>query len=140
MTDRPTPTAALTPSPRDAPLVVVLIEDDPGDTVLFEVALGDADPLLHVFSRPDLDGIEPLVERHGAACVVLDLGLPGFVGFEALERLVSLQPEVAVVVLTGWGDEDAGIAAVARGAQDYLVKGETAGATVARSIRFAVER
>ena len=49
-------------------------------------------------------------------------------------------PPVAIVVLTGWGDAEAGIQALARGAQDYLVKGEVDGRTIARSIRFAVER
>ncbi|HRW38485.1 MAG TPA: SpoIIE family protein phosphatase [Aquihabitans sp.] len=140
MIELPDPLPTLAPSPRDAPQRVVLIEDDPGDQVLFEVSLEQADPQLQVVAVDGFEGFESLPARDGAACVVLDLGLPGFTGFEALDRLLALEPAIAVVVLTGWGDQDAGIAAVARGAQDYLVKGEADGATIARSIRFAVER
>jgi serine phosphatase RsbU (regulator of sigma subunit) len=135
-----TPPPISAPAPRDAPQRVVLIEDDPGDTVLFEVALTDADQHLEVDPVSSIDEFEQLPGRSEAACVVLDLGLPGFVELEALERLLRVEPSAAVVVLTGWGDADAGLRAVASGAQDYLVKGEAEGATMARSIRFAIER
>jgi serine phosphatase RsbU (regulator of sigma subunit) len=43
-------------------------------------------------------------------------------------------------VLTGIEDEHLGVAAVAEGAQDYLVKGKVGGAGLSRAVRFAVER
>ena len=48
MIELPDPLPTLAPSPRDAPQRVVLIEDDPGDQVLFEVSLEQADPQLQV--------------------------------------------------------------------------------------------
>ena len=45
-----------------------------------------------------------------------------------------------MLVLTGFDDERRGVEAVAAGAQDYLVKGATAGAVLHRSLRYAVER
>jgi serine phosphatase RsbU (regulator of sigma subunit) len=45
-----------------------------------------------------------------------------------------------VCVLTGLGDDHIGAAAVAEGAQDYLIKGQVDGTLLARSIRYAVER
>jgi serine phosphatase RsbU (regulator of sigma subunit) len=47
---------------------------------------------------------------------------------------------VAVCVLTGLHDEHLGIAAVAEGAQDYLVKGQVDGVLLGRALRYAVER
>src|SRR3546814_19362096 len=44
-----------------------------------------------------------------------------------------------VVVLTGLHDRETGVSAVARGAADFLVKGDPPEA-LARSIRYAVER
>ena len=127
-------------SPRDAPHLVVLVEDDPGDTILFEEAIADADPELRVRCVSRTSQLFPLTQTDEVSCVVLDLGLPGVTGFEALDEIVTALPRVAIVVLTGWGDAQAGTEALARGAQDYLVKGDADGRTSARSIRFAVER
>ena len=127
-------------SPRDAPHLVVLVEDDPGDTILFEEAIGDADPELRVRCVSRTSALLGLTEGDEVSCVVLDLGLPGVTGFEALDEIVRALPTVAIVVLTGWGDAQAGMEALARGAQDYLIKGDADGRTIARSIRFAVER
>jgi serine phosphatase RsbU (regulator of sigma subunit) len=127
-------------SPRDAPHLVVLVEDDPGDTILFEEAIADADPELQVRCVSRTAELFALTAAWEVSCVVLDLGLPGVTGFEALDEIVAAVPTVAIVVLTGWGDAAAGTEALARGAQDYLVKGDADGRTIARSIRFAVER
>jgi len=142
MIDAPPPLRAsdLRASPRDAPHVVVLVEDDPGDQVLFEAAISEADPELHIRCVASAEAVPDLVGAGGVSCILLDLGLPGLTGFEALDQIVARSPHVAVVVLTGWGDAEAGTIAVARGAQDYLVKGEADGRTIARSVRFAVER
>ena len=43
-------------------------------------------------------------------------------------------------MLTGLDDEHLGTAAVAAGAQDYLVKGKADGEVLVRAIRYAVER
>ena len=43
-------------------------------------------------------------------------------------------------MLTGRTDEHLGIAAVAEGAQDYLVKGQVDGVLLTRALRYAVER
>jgi serine phosphatase RsbU (regulator of sigma subunit) len=45
-----------------------------------------------------------------------------------------------VCVLTGLADEPLGIAALAEGAQDYLVKGKVDGPLLIRAVRYAVER
>ena len=127
-------------SPRDAPYLVVLVEDDPGDTILFEEAIADADPELRVRCVTRTSALLAQTAAGEVSCVVLDLGLPGVTGFEALDEIVDLVPSVAIVVLTGWGDAQAGMEALARGAQDYLIKGDADGRTIARSIRFAVER
>src|SRR5229473_1272296 len=55
-------------------------------------------------------------------------------------ELLRLEPEAAIVVLTGEASEHLGEQAVRSGAQDYLVKGEVAGHMLNRVIRYAVER
>jgi serine phosphatase RsbU (regulator of sigma subunit) len=54
--------------------------------------------------------------------------------------VVRRWPKTAVVVLTGLSDAATGAAAVAAGAQDYLVKGEVDGAVLGRTVQFAIQR
>jgi len=55
-------------------------------------------------------------------CVVLDLQLPGMSGIELQERLAGVPDAPPVVFLAGSGDVDAGVAAMKRGAVDFLAK------------------
>ena len=73
-------------------------------------------------------------------CVLLDLNLPGTTGLDGLRAILQADSGAAVCVLTGLDDEHLGIAAVAAGAQDYLVKGKADGEVLVRAIRYAVER
>src|SRR5690606_32817419 len=73
-------------------------------------------------------------------CVLVDLSLPDATGLEALEHVLALAPDAAVLVLTGQTDAHVGVAAVQAGAQDYLVKQDVDGRLLARAIRYAMER
>jgi len=54
---------------------------------------------------------------------VLDLQMPGLDGLGALKEIRRVAPEVAVLVLTMFDDEDSVFAAMRAGARGYLVKG-----------------
>ncbi|HYB45734.1 MAG TPA: fused response regulator/phosphatase [Streptosporangiaceae bacterium] len=117
---------------------VLLVEDDDGDALLVEELLRDVDAPVVVQRARSLGQARTLVSD--AACVLLDLGLPDSQGLQGLRQLLSIDPEAAIVVLTGDASEHLGEQAVRAGAQDYLVKGEVAGPVLHRVIRYAVER
>jgi serine phosphatase RsbU (regulator of sigma subunit) len=117
---------------------VLLVEDDDGDALLVEELLREVDAPVVVLRARSLGQAATMVS--GAACVLLDLGLPDSQGLQGLRRLLRLEPEAAIVVLTGEANEHLGEQAVRAGAQDYLVKGEVAGHMLHRVIRYAVER
>ena len=117
---------------------VLLVEDDDGDALLVEELLRDVDAPVVVKRARSLGQATTLVSD--AACVLLDLGLPDSQGLQGLRQLLRIEPEAAVVVLTGQASEHLGEQAVRAGAQDYLVKGEVAGHMLHRVIRYAVER
>lgn len=117
---------------------VLLVEDDPTDAFLVGEYLTEVDPDLTLTVA---DSLPAALERAGLAdCVLLDLNLPGSAGLEGLHALLRSDAAIAVCVLTGLDDEHLGIAAVAAGAQDYLVKGKVDGPVLIRSLRYAVER
>ncbi|MGK4581559.1 PP2C family protein-serine/threonine phosphatase [Kitasatospora sp. HPMI-4] len=61
-------------------------------------------------------------------------------GLDGLRAVLRRAPHTAVVVLTDAASAELGAAAVAAGAQDFLVKHETDGPLLARALRYAVER
>jgi serine phosphatase RsbU (regulator of sigma subunit) len=122
----------------DGQVQVLLVEDDDGDAVLVGELLREVGAAVVVRRARSLVQAKDLVS--GAACVLLDLGLPDSQGLNGLRQLLQLEPEAAIVVLTGEASEHLGEQAVRAGAQDYLVKGEVAGHMLNRVIRYAVER
>ncbi len=54
--------------------------------------------------------------------VLLDIGLPGMDGVEALEQIKKNYPEVVVIMITAFEDIKTVIAAMQLGAYDYVVK------------------
>lgn len=117
---------------------VLLVEDDDGDAILVEELVVDAEEPIVLRRARSLR--EAVASARIAQCALVDLGLPDASGLEAVAALREAAPELAVVVLTGLGDRQRGVEAVAAGAQDYLVKGEVDGPSLARAIRYAIER
>jgi serine phosphatase RsbU (regulator of sigma subunit) len=122
----------------DQPLRVLLIEDDDGDALLVSEQLADAASPVRLVRVDAL--AKALSGPVDADCVLLDLQLPDAVGLTGLTRLRQHAPATAVVVLTGQRDELTGIAAVAAGAQDYLVKDQVDGPLLVKAMRYAWER
>jgi two-component system response regulator AtoC len=73
-------------------------------------AFGDAETALKAIggAPPDL--------------VLLDIGLPGMNGIEALDRLKSLCRDLLVIMITAYEDINSVVSAMKLGAYDYLVK------------------
>ena len=120
---------------------VLLVEGNAGDARLVREMLAEAGALpfdlMHV-SRLS-DALKRLKEAEFDA-VLLDLNLPDARGLQAIAPVSDTAPDVPIVVLSGLWDESLAVAAVQRGAQDYLVKGQGGASLLARSIRYAIER
>jgi len=66
--------------------------------------------------------------------VLLDLAMPRRSGLEALQAIHRAQPEIRVLILTSFGDEEQVFAAIKAGALGYLLK-DAASEELIRSIR-----
>ncbi|GAA2347616.1 fused response regulator/phosphatase [Dactylosporangium salmoneum] len=117
---------------------VLLVEDDPGDAFLVRELLAEADAPFDVDIAQTMREARP--RFRDVHCILLDLGLPDASGLDGLRQVLQHAAGAAVCVLTGLEDEHLGTAAVAEGAQDYLVKGTVDGAGLSRAVRYAVER
>jgi signal transduction histidine kinase len=90
-----------------------------------------ADTLVHA--------CEKLSQARYDVCV-LDLNLADSKGLSTLTALHQQFPDLPIVVNTGSYEDALGIQAVAKGAQDYLVKGKYKPHTLSKSLCYAVER
>uniref|UniRef100_UPI0038CD30BE PP2C family protein-serine/threonine phosphatase n=1 Tax=Streptomyces carminius TaxID=2665496 RepID=UPI0038CD30BE len=125
---------------RDSALLL-LVEDDAGDALLVEELLSDCGLEAELtWCRTVAEAQEVLADRAGSVCVLLDLHLPDAQGFDGVTRILAGAPHAAVVVLTGLAESEAGLAAVAAGAQDYLVKGRLDPELLNRAVRYALQR
>ncbi|MGQ9610021.1 MAG: ATP-binding protein [bacterium] len=120
---------------------VLLIEDDDAFVSLLSRMLTRHTNGLFQLNRVDTlqSGLEWL-SKHNTDVVLLDLHLPDSSGLDTLKSLYERNPEMPILVLTNLDDEMMGIKALNLGAQDYLVKGNTNGDLLVRSIRYAIER
>jgi signal transduction histidine kinase len=126
---------------RDKPVKILLVEDNFADArllseTLMEIAENKFE-LTHVQQLSE--AVAKLVESSFDA-ILLDLSLPDSQGLETLESVLSVEPAPPVIVLTGLKDENTGIKAVRKGAQDYLVKGQTSSYLLVRAINYSIER
>jgi DNA-binding NtrC family response regulator len=54
--------------------------------------------------------------------ILLDVGLPGMDGIEALRQIKSSNPDILVIMITAYEDVDTVISAMKLGAYDYVIK------------------
>lgn len=125
---------------------VLLVEDNELDAMLVQGALQTAS---HTQIGPDgyvwewtmtmRETLETLAARR-FDLVIVDLALPDSTGVETLERVREAARGAAMLVITARDDYATAKAALALGAQDYLVKGEFTFPSLERALRYSLER
>jgi PAS domain S-box-containing protein len=124
-----------------APVRVLLVEDDPTQIALISALLArnlGMESEIKIASR-----LSAALEHLAAGefdIVLLDLSLPDSGGIGTFLKIHEAAPTIAIVVLTGTDDEELALDTMARGAQDYLVKGSVDGRLLVRSIRYSLYR
>lgn len=63
-----------------------------------------------------------LARKHRPPRAVVDLKMPGKSGLDLITDLAAIDPDIDIVVLTGYGSIATAVEAVHRGAIDYLTK------------------
>jgi diguanylate cyclase (GGDEF)-like protein len=130
--------------PTDTLIRVLLVEDNPGDARLVVEMLKD--PGASEFHLEHVTTVRAAIARlsdearPGIDAVLLDLSLPDEHGVDTVRRVIEACAGAVIVVMTGAGDEQMGLAALQEGAQDYLVKGQVTTAMLRRAVRFSIER
>ncbi|MBN2043678.1 MAG: response regulator [Anaerolineales bacterium] len=93
----------------------------------------------------DVDGIsDPAVgvERLGEFkfdLLLVDIRMPGMDGFAVIDQVRQLQPEIAVVIMTGYGTLETAIKALRQGADGLILKPFEKGDDLVRTVQDALK-
>jgi len=104
---------------------VLVVEDDPGYLSLLALRLRKAG--FEVETAGDGAAAKAAFSESPAPVVVSDLVMPGASGMDVLRFVKALEPQTAVVLLSGKGTIEQAVAAMREGAFDFLVKPVEAG-------------
>ena len=121
-------------------LHILLIEDSSADAFLLQESLSQVDRPPKVIHVEKLDDALAYLNHKTVDAILLDLALPDSEGLATLERTNTAADYLPIIVLTGLEDEAVAIEAVRKGAQDYLLKGQTGARQLMQTIHRAIER
>lgn len=117
-------------------LNVLVVEDDATNSMLLEaMLLKSGIEISGVQNETSFSQAMDSIAIEIADVIVLDLNVPDCKGLEAVEKIVQKYPQKSVLVITSQEDRQMGPAAIAGGADDYLVEGKIDVPSLSRAIR-----
>lgn len=104
------------------PISVIIVEDFKLTRVGLRCALNANDDINVVAEAEDaIEGLK-LIEKHKPDVVLMDLGLPGMNGIEAMIKCKEMIPDIKIIALTSHDRSEEVIAALSSGASAYCLK------------------
>ena len=108
-------------------LQIMVVDDEPDVTDLFrqqfrrELRAGQFG-MDFAHSAPDALRQISAMEEASLIMVFSDINMPGMTGLEFLPRVKAIRPDVPVVMITAYGDEDTRRMAIENGASGLMTK------------------
>jgi PAS domain S-box-containing protein len=120
---------------------VLAIDDNPADLRLLKEQLSEDSRMnFEVIGVETLKDALTLIPGGEFAVALLDVNLPDQFGLDGIEKILAAPSAPPVIVLTGVDNQEMGLQALSRNAQDYLVKGKINSDALVRCIRYTIER
>lgn len=102
------------------PSRILIVDDDESVRDVISVLLREEGYQCSVASGAQM--ALDLAQHEDTPLVIADMKMPGKDGLWLLEAFRELHPDTAVIMLTGYGDTEAAVDCLRRGAVDYLLK------------------
>ena len=122
------------------PAELVVIDDDPADRLLLREILLHGDAVgMRMREAGTLAEAQVLIGAE-TLCVLIDNVLPDGLGMDFVGQLREQWPDLAIVMMTGSGDELTSVEALKRGANDYLPKAKMTPSLLHEAVVGAVSK
>ena len=99
---------------------VLIADDEKSITLTLKEDLSEANHEVTVCHTGD--AALAALERDRFDCLISDINMPGLKGSELLKRAKELDPNTAVILITGYGSIHSAVEAMKEGAEDYILK------------------
>ncbi len=119
------------------PLQVLIVEDSTDDSELLKIELARAGYEARCHRVDTREEMSAALDRQGWELIIADYRLPRYSGIDALALAKERNLEVPFIIVSGQITEDAAVAAMKAGANDYVMKDKLArlGPAVERALR-----
>lgn len=101
---------------------ILIVEDETSIRNVLVNIISEESPQYEVHAAEDAKRALELLKEHDFDLMLSDIKMPGMDGIELLERVVILQPECTVVMISGHGDIETAVDSIKKGAYDYISK------------------
>lgn len=106
----------------NTPIRILYVDDYPLDRDLVRDALVVETSGIHLSEASSRDEFLAQFEKGKYDLILSDFNIAGFDALQVLEVVADRDPDLPVVIVTGTGSEEAAVAAMKRGAADYVIK------------------
>lgn len=121
-------------------LNILIIDDDAGDRKLIIRLLKESGLKCNCTEAYGMKDAVEFCKKIQFHCAIIDYLLPGQNGLEGISILHTQFPDIAIIMLTGEGNEEIATEAMKHGALDYIVKKNMTSALIKKSISTAIEK
>lgn len=101
---------------------VLLVEDEPEFRRRFERIIEGEPSLLLVGSAANMREAQALIDQLSFDVLIIDLGLPDGSGIDLIRQVSEQRPDVDIMVVSVFGDEQHVLASIEAGATGYVLK------------------
>ena len=110
------------PNPSMSTMIKLMVVDD--STLIRRKIIRESDQQKFVIVADASNGLEA-VDRfveHQPQVVTMDLTMPELDGIGCIEKLMALDPDIHILVISALSDQSIGIEAIEKGAAGFLIK------------------
>ena len=108
-------------------LLILVVDDEPDVEILFRQQFRRdlrSGRFVMEFAQSAPAALERIGDAQGVSLILIlsDINMPGMTGLELLPKAKAMRPDVPVIMITAYGDEDTKRTALERGAENLLTK------------------